>query len=382
VIKIPIIDLKAQYQTIREELRRAIDEVLESQQFILGPTVEIFEQEAASYLGCQEAIGVASGSDALLLSLMALDIGPGDGVAVPPFTFFSTVSAITRLGATPVFVDIDPESCLMSVNQLEALLTKRAGSIKAVIPVHLFGRICPMAEIAAFAAKHRLSIVEDVAQAFGARAPMSDGNEKAAGTIGDLGCFSFFPTKNLGGIGDGGLIATDQAELGGKLRMLRAHGEISKYKHQAVGLNSRLDSIQAAALRVKLRHIDEWCEARIERARVYGKLLFATNGIGNNLVGIPAVVSNRSHVFNYYAIRARRRDELKTYLGKQGIQTEIYYPIPLHLQPCFAPLGYRKGDFPNAEQAADEVLALPLYPELRFEQQEFVVRKIADFYRQ
>jgi dTDP-4-amino-4,6-dideoxygalactose transaminase len=210
---------------------------------------------------------------------------------------------------------------------------------------------------------------------------MSGGNEKAAGTIGELGCFSFFPTKNLGGIGDGGLIATEKSGLGTKLKMLRAHGEIAKYKHQAIGLNSRLDAIQAATLRVKLRHIDRWCEKRIQRARSYEKLFLATKLVGQELIGTPAIGGARSHVFNYYVIRARRRDELKTYLSKQGIQTEIYYPIPLHLQPCFADLGHHKGDFPNAEQAADEVLALPLYPELPVEHQETVVRRIAEFYR-
>ena len=395
MVKIPIIDLKAQYETIRDELRQAIDEVLESQQFILGPAVEKFEREAASYLGCRDAIGVASGSDALLLSLMALDIGPGDAVVVPTFTFFSTVSAVTRLGATPVFVDIDPDSYLMSVKQLKALLTdgcraaaggniveRKSGSrIKAVIPVHLFGRMCPMTEIAPLAANHRLRIVEDVAQAFGARAALAAGDSKASGTIGVLGCFSFFPTKNLGGIGDGGLIATNEPKLADTLRMFRAHGEISKYKHEAVGLNSRLDAIQAAALRVKLRHIDEWCEKRIQRAGSYEKLFLATSLIKKAAVRIPAVSSDKSHVFNYYMIRAQRRDELRNFLTGEGIQTEIYYPLPLHLQPCFTQLGYRKGDFTDAERAAEEVLALPLYPELPAEHQETVVRTIADFYR-
>ena len=394
--KIPIVDLKAQYQRIRSEVRKAIDEVLESQQFILGSQVERFEQEAASYLGCRAAVGVASGSDALLLSLMALEIGAGDGVVVPPFTFVSTVSAITRLDGTPTFVDIDPENYLMSVEQLEALLAERCHRgpggegvaerksgcrIKAVVPVHLFGQVCPMAEIASLAADYRLRIVEDVAQAFGSHAALAQGAFKTAGTIGELGCFSFFPTKNLGGLGDGGLVATDQVEIADKIRVLRTHGESSKYKHQAVGLNSRLDAIQAAVLRVKLRYIDQWCEERIQRAQLYRNLFLATGLIENEVIRIPALASGRSHVFNYYVIRAQRRDELKSFLAGQEIQTEIYYPLPLHLQPCFAHLGYRKGDFPNAELAATEVLALPLYPELTAEQQEMVVRKISEFYR-
>ncbi len=374
--KIPIIDLKAQYQTIRDELRRAIDKVLDSQQFVLGPTVEKFEQEAASYLGCPHAIGVASGSDALLLSLMALEIGPGDGVVVPPFTFIATVTAITRLGARPIFVDIDSENYLLSVEQLEARLKKSGSGIKAVMPVHLFGRVCAMTDIALLAAGHRLHIVEDVAQAFGARA-----GSKAAGTIGDLGCYSFFPTKNLGAIGDGGLVATGRPELAAKLRMLRSHGESAKYNHQAVGLNSRLDAIQAAVLSVKLRHIDQWCDERIRRADFYRKLFLSTGLAGSDTVRIPAAGDGRSHVFNYYVIGAERRDALRNFLTAEDIQTEIYYPLPLHLQPCFSHLNYRKGDFPNAEKAAAEVLALPIYPELTVEQQERVVGKISEFYR-
>jgi len=379
VAKIPILDLQAQYQTIRDEARRAIDEVLESQQFVLGPAVEKFEREAAAYLGGKHAVGVASGSDALLLALMALGIGPGDGVIVPPFTFFATVSAITRLGATPLFADIDPESFLLDVKQVEALLTdgkKPVARIQAVLPVHLFGRIAPMAELAALAAAHSLHIVEDVAQAFGARA-----GAKAAGAIGDLGCFSFFPSKNLGGAGDGGLILTDRPELAEKLRLLRAHGESSKYRHELVGLNSRLDSIQAALLSVKLRRIDAWCEERIRRAGRYGELFRAAGLVGNGVRAVPAAGAGRAHVFNYYVVRVERRDELKEFLAGAGVQTEIYYPLPLHLQPCFAYLGGRKGDFPHAERAAGEALALPIYPELAAGQQEAVVEKIAAFYR-
>ena len=391
--QIPIVDLRAQYRTVGEEIRHAIDGVLESQQFILGEEVERFEKEAAAYLGCREAIGVASGSDALLLALMALGIGPDDAVLVPTFTFFATASAVARLGATPIFVDIDPASYLISSDRVEAVVKERCtidgaafvekhsgARIRAILPVHLFGAVCAMSELMPLAAEHRLRVVEDVAQAFGARVELSK-TLQAAGTIGDLGCFSFFPTKTLGGIGDGGLVATSQPELAEKIRLLRVHGESSKYTHQLIGLNSRLDAIQAAVLRVKLRHADRWCTDRIERARRYRDLLLATGLIGKELIHVPAAGSGKSHVFNYYVIRPRRRDELRAFLTQQGIQTEVYYPIPLHLQPCFAYLGYRAGDLPNAERAAAEVLALPLYPELSAEQQQTVIQMIAKFYR-
>ena len=394
--KVPLLDLKAQYRRIGAEVRQAIDEVLESQQFILGAKVQQFENEVASYLQCDAAIGVASGSDALLLSLMALGIGPGDAVLVPPFTFFSTVSSITRLAATPIFVDIDPESCLMNVKKVEALLeggctphpdgkglieAKSRRHIRAILPVHLFGQCCSMAHLASIAQRYHLTIVEDVAQAFGAKAPLAPGVAKPAGTIGDLGCFSFFPTKNLGGMGDGGLVATNQQELADKVRMLRVHGQNSKYHHQAVGLNSRLDAIQAAVLRVKLRYLDQWCEQRIERARLYHRLFSATGLFGDKIISLPSLGSGRSHVFNQYVIRVQQRDQLREYLAEQAIQTAVYYPIPLHLQPCFSNLGHRMGDFPNSELAASQVLALPMYPELNSEQQELVVKQIAAFYR-
>lgn len=394
--KVPILDLKAQFRRIEAEVRQAIDEVLESQRFILGPVVQRFEEQAASYLQCATAIGVASGSDALLLSLMALGIGPGHAVLAPTFTFFSTVSSITRLGATPIFVDIDPESYLMDVKELESVLEERSRPhpdgrglmdrksgcrLKVLLPVHLFGQCCSMAPLVSLAQRHRLHIVEDVAQAFGARALLPQGISKAAGTIGDLGCFSFFPTKNLGGIGDGGLVVTGQGELADKVRMLRVHGANSKYHHEAVGLNSRLDALQAAVLSVKLRHLDQWCEERIRRARLYQSLLSATGLVGNEIAGLPALGNEKSHVFHQYVIRATRRDELKRYLSEQEIQVEVYYPAPLHLQPCFAFLGHRRGEFPKSELAASQVLALPMYPELTPEQQETVVQRIKDFYR-
>ena len=377
-------------------MRKAVHEVLKSGQFILGPQVQRFEEEVASYLRCEAAIGVASGSDALLLSLMALGIGAGDAVLVPPFTFFSTVSCITRLGATPLFVDIDPDSFLTDAKEVESLFQERcrrhpdgAGlldsksrcHIKAILPVHLFGQCCVMEPLLALAKKHRLLIVEDVAQALGARALLSRGITKPAGTVGDLGCFSFFPSKTLGGIGDGGLVTTSQKELAKKLRMLRVHGQSARYQHEMIGINSRLDSIQAAALSVKLRHLDNWCKERIERARLYQELFSTTGLVEKELISLPSLKEDRGHVFNYYVIRAQQRDRLKQYLQEHGVQSEVYYPSPLHLQPCFAHLGYRKGELPNSELAAAQVLALPMYPELASEQQEWVVQKIRDFYR-
>jgi len=391
--QIPIVDLRAQYGNIRDEVRRAMDEVMESQQFILGPAVKSFEAQVSVYLCCAHAVGVASGSDALLLALMALDIGPGDGVITTPFTFFSTVSSITRLGATPLFVDIDPENYLISPASVERFLTERGRSgagnttvdsktgarIKALLPVHLFGQGCVMERLAALAEQHNFHIVEDVAQACGARLTMA-GQMKFAGSIGTLGCFSFFPSKNLGGFGDGGIVTTNDPELADKVRMLRMHGERTKYHHEVTGLNSRLDSLQSAVLSVKLKYLEAWCGQRIERAAQYHELFRQSGLIGHGLIGIPPLRTDKSHVFNNYVIRARRRDELKQFLAQRGIQSEIYYPLPLHLQKCFGNLGYKQGDFPHAELAAREVLALPLYPELTSEQQERVVGTIKEFY--
>jgi dTDP-4-amino-4,6-dideoxygalactose transaminase len=380
---------------MRAEVLSAIDEVLESQQFVLGPAVSRFEEQMAQYLGCAHAAGVASGSDALLLALMALDIGPGDGVIVTPFTFFSTVSAITRLGATPLFVDIEPSDYLISAGAVEKFLAQRARrennrtmdaktglSIKALLPVHLFGRCCAMAELLPVAQKFGLRVVEDVAQACGARNKIA-GAEKFAGAIGDLGCFSFFPSKTLGGYGDGGLVTTGDAALAAKIKTLRAHGETRKYHHQLSGINSRLDSLQAAVLSVKQGYLDEWCAQRIVRAETYYRLLTQRGLIGDErIISIPRPPADKTHVFNSYVVRAQRRDELKNFLAECGIQSEIYYPLPLHLQECFAPLGYKEGNFPAAELAARQVLALPLYPEITAAQQELVVEGIRAFFCQ
>jgi dTDP-4-amino-4,6-dideoxygalactose transaminase len=392
-IRIPIVDLRAQYATIRAEVRSAIDELAESQQFILGPAVAQFEAQMAKYLNCRQAIGVASGSDALLLALMALDIGPGDAVITTPFTFFSTVSAITRLGATPLFVDIGSDAYLLSAQGVEQFLSEcgktnqgattavRSGlRIKALLPVHLFGQCCAMNELAALARSYQLRIVEDVAQACGARVTIA-GEEKFAGAIGDLGCFSFFPSKTLGGFGDGGLVSTHSPELAERLRMLRMHGESAKYHHAVTGINSRLDALQAAVLTVKQKYLEAWCEARIERAAMYHRLFSASGIVGNGILTIPIPSAGKSHVYNNYVVRAERRDALKQFLAENGIQSEIYYPVPLHLQNCFADLAYKRGDFPHAEAAAQQVLALPLYPELTLAQQEAVVERVGAFYR-
>lgn len=391
--QIPIVDLRAQYATIREQVRHAIDEVNDSQQFILGPAVSKFEAQMAAYLRCLHTVGVASGSDALLLALMALGIGPGDAVITTPFTFFSTVSSITRLGAKPLFIDIDPDTYLISARGIEELLQQRGQKarggardgktglrIKAILPVHLFGQCCTMNELIALARTYGLQIVEDVAQACGARKVIG-GTIKFAGTIGELGCFSFFPSKNLGGFGDGGMVCTNRRELAENIGMLRRHGERTKYFHEVTGLNSRLDSLQAAVLAIKQQYLESWCEERIQRAEKYRELFGKTRLLGNGLTKLPPSVTDKSHVFNNYVIGAERRDELKRFLAERGIQTEIYYPLPLHLQNCFAELGYKKGDFFEAELASRHVLALPLYPELTPVQQETVVGAIGEFYR-
>lgn len=391
--KIPLVDLRAQYAEIRREVQSAIDEVVESQQFILGPAVTRFEAQMAAYLNCRHAIGVASGSDALLLALMALDIGPGDAVITTPFTFFSTVSSITRLGATPLFIDIDINDYLLSAKAVEQFLTERGRigdgvtfdsktglRLKALLPVHLFGQCAAMNEFVNLAQKYQLRIVEDVAQACGARLAVH-GEVKFAGTSGDIGCFSFFPSKNLGGFGDAGLISTDSNSFAAQLAMLRTHGESAKYHHDLTGINSRLDSIQAAVLSVKLKYLESWCEQRIERAAIYHRLFTASRVFGNGVVAIPPTISDKSHVFNNYVIRSERRDSLKQFLTENGIQSEIYYPVPLHLQKCFANLRHQPGDFPEAELAASQVLALPLYAKLTVDQQETVVDGIQAFYR-
>lgn len=387
---VPFIDLGPQHARVQTEIQTAIQEVIDSHQFILGPRVRRFEEHMEAFLSCPSAIGVASGSDALLLALMALDVGPSDVVLVPSFTFFSTVSCITRLGATPRFVDVEPDSCLVSPEALESTITqcrlapnhhglmdsRTGGTIKAIIPVHLFGHVCDMAKIAGIARSYDFSLVEDVAQAFGART-----EQTCAGTIGDVGCFSFFPTKNLGAFGDAGLVATHRRDLADKLRSLRIHGEDTKYRHGLLGINSRLDAIQAAVLDVKLAHEEEWCRERIERAQYYFELFAGSGLLAGGRLTLPPQRADRLHVYNYFVIHAADRDGLKQFLNQHSIQSEVYYPIPMHLQPCLEGLGYRPGDFPNSEKAASEVLAIPLYPYMPPAHQEFVVEQIGAFYR-
>lgn len=375
--RIPILDLRRQYQSIKSEIDQAIQRVVESGRFILGPEVESFEAEIAAYLGVPHAIGVASGTDALLLALKALGIGPGDAVIVPSFTFFATAGVVANVGATPIFADIDPLTFNISPASISAALkagTPRRERVKAIIPVHLYGQMADMDEIMAIAHKFGLYVVEDAAQAIGA-----EYNGKKAGTIGHIGCFSFFPTKNLGAYGDGGLVVTSDDELAERIRMLRVHGSKPKYYHHLVGTNSRLDALQAAILRAKLPHLAEWTRARQRIADRYDELL---RGIKS--IRLPYRTPNRTHIFHQYTVRVLggKRDALRDHLAAQGIGTEVYYPLPLHLQPCFRHLGYREGDLPESERASREVLSLPMFPELTREEQDRVVEAIRDFFEQ
>lgn len=375
--QVPLLDLKKQYTRIKEEINQAIQEVLESQSFILGPFVEKFEATIAAYLGVPYAIGVASGTDALLLSLMALGIKRNDQVITPAYTFFSTASSISRLGAKPVFLDIDPLTFNLDPQKLEDYLKKnnrKHGRPKAIIPVHLFGQMADMENIMSLAHRFDLPVVEDAAQALGAK--NGDGQ---AGTLGDLGCFSFYPSKNLGGCGDGGMVVTHDRELAARVRLLRVHGSEQKYYHRQIGICSRLDALQAAVLSVKLKYLNLWNEKRRKNAEIY-ETLFREAGINHRRVALPPVRKGSYHIFNQFVIRAHRRDELRQYLNGKGIGTEVYYPIPLHLQECYQPLGYLPGSLPESEKAARETIALPIYPELTLRQQKEVVRVIKEFY--
>jgi dTDP-4-amino-4,6-dideoxygalactose transaminase len=369
-MKIPLLDLVAQHQGIREEMMAAVTRVFDTQQFVMGAGVEAFERDAARYCQAKHAIGCASGSDALLLALMALGVGEGDEVVTTAFTFFATASAITRLGARPVYVDIARGDFNLNVESLERAITPKT---RAIMPVHLFGQCARMDAILDVAARHNLPVVEDAAQAIGA-----EFQGRRAGTMGTIGCFSFFPSKNLGGAGDGGMMTTEDDELAAKLRMLRVHGMEPKYYHRVVGINSRLDALQAAVLGVKLRYLDQWTEARRANAARYEQL-FTEAGLEE--ITRPVVHGDSRHIFNQYTIRAPRRDELLRHLQTAGVGCEIYYPVPLHLQECFAFLGGRPGDLPETERAAGECLSLPVYAELMPVQQARVVGEIAAFYR-
>jgi dTDP-4-amino-4,6-dideoxygalactose transaminase len=365
-MSIPLLDLKSQYAAIKAEVDAAIFEVLESQHFILGPKVSQCEEAIAKYSGCSHAIGVSSGSDALLACLMAENIGPGDEVITTPYTFFATVGAIARVGATPVFVDIDPTTYNIDSFQIQSKVTSRT---RAIIPVHLYGQMVDMDEIMRVADEHSLLVIEDAAQAIGA-----EYKGRRAGSIGDYGCFSFFPSKNLGAVGDAGMVVTNDAQRAEKLRCLRAHGSKPKYYHRIIGGNFRLDAIQAAVVTAKLPHLDSWTAARQLNAKKYDQL-FTEMGVP---VGLPAVKCDR-HIFNQYVIRVTCRNELQAYLQKNLISTEVYYPVPMHLQECFAYLGHAVGDFPESERAANETLALPIYPELTESDVHAVFESVCEF---
>ena len=371
-VPVSLLDLKAQYAEIQSEIKDAVNRVLESQQFILGPTVEAFEAEIAQYVGAKFAVGCGSGSDALLLALKALGVGPDDEVITTPFTFGATADSIARLGARPVFVDIHPKTFNLDERQLEAALTHRT---LAIMPVHLFGLPSNMNVILEIAGRRNIPVIEDAAQAIG-----SKWCGRRIGALGTFGCFSFFPSKNLGGAGDGGMITTNEFRLAQAVRTLRTHGSRRKYHYEVIGMNSRLDALQAAILRVKLRHLDRWTECRRRNSDRYRELI-AEHGLQER-ISLPCAGSDGFHVYNQYTIRAPHRDELLVYLSKQGISTEIYYPAPLHLESAFRYLKYGTGAFPQAEAACREVLSLPIYPELTAEKQQAVVAAIASFYSQ
>ena len=376
MMHVPAFDLKRNYESVKSEIKEALDRVLDSQKFILGDEVEKFENEIASYLKVAYAIGCGSGTDALLLSLLALDVRDGDEVITTPYTFFATASSIVRLRARPVFVDIDPLTYNIDINKIEERITSRT---KAVIVVHLFGQMAPIEKLEPLLSDKGVHLIEDCAQSFGSWRK-ANGEIKRSGTIGTFGCFSFYPTKNLGGYGDGGLMTTDVDVLAKRIRKLRAHGSLNDYIHEELGMNSRLDAIQAAILRCKLRHVDEWNKKRRIIAERY-HLLFETHEI-TEFVKYPREMEGGYHVFNQYVIRCKKRDALIEHLNERGVGTRIYYPLPLHLQPAFDSLGYKKGDFPEAEKLSQDCLALPMYPELIPEEQEYVVETMARFYRQ
>jgi dTDP-4-amino-4,6-dideoxygalactose transaminase len=388
MMEVPLLDLRAQYATIKEEIRAAVDEVFETQRFILGAQVSALEEEIAQLCGAKFAVGVASGTDALLLSLKALGVGQGNSVITVPFTFFATAGTIVNLGARPIFVDIKDAGYAMDPERLSSFLVRECTynltthrlahkstntTVKALVPVHLYGQCADMDEILAVAHRYDLPVVEDACQALSATY-----KGRRAGAIGDLGCFSFFPSKNLGGAGDGGMVISSNQQLAERVRLLRTHGAHPKYYHATVGFNSRLDELQAAVLRVKLPYLQRWSQARWENAMRYGRD-FEEAGLISSVTP-PAVLADRSHIFHQYVIRCRMRDALQAFLKASGVGTEIYYPVPLHEQECFRYLGYSAADLPRSHAAAKETLALPIYPELTDEQRSHVVRSIAAFY--
>ena len=366
-MKVPFIDFSIQYRGIRKEILGAVKKVFDSQKFILNKSVAALESRIVEKMGAKAAVALASGSDALYLSLWAMGIRPGDEVITTPFTFFATAGSISRLGARPVFVDIDLSTFNLDARKIKSVITKKT---KAILPVHLFGLCCDMNPILALAKKYSLFVVEDAAQSLGARY-----KGKSSGLMGDTGCFSFYPTKNLGGAGDGGMAVSSSPKLAESLRLLRDHGSRKKYIHEIVGTNSRLDEIQAAALLVRLKYLDRWSALRQEHAADY------TRGLSGLPIQTPIVPKGYTHIFHLYSILTEKRGKLAAYLMDNGVGTGIYYPLPLHLQPCYESLGYKKGDFPNSEKAASHILSLPMYPELTLKQKNFVIETIRKFFR-
>jgi dTDP-4-amino-4,6-dideoxygalactose transaminase len=371
-VSVPMLDLHAQYAAIKPELDAAVQHVVDSQHFINGPEVAQLEEQVARYCQAKHCVGVTSGSDALLVALMALDVGPGDEVITTPYTFFATAGAVVRLGAKPVFVDIDPVTFNIDPAGIEAKVTPRT---KCVLPVHLFGQCADMDPILAVAKKHGLAVIEDAAQAIG-----SEYRGRRAGSMGDVACFSFFPSKNLGCFGDGGAVTTNNPALAEKMNLLRNHGAKPKYFHKVVGGNFRLDTLQAAVLLVKLKYLDSWSAKRQQHAAFYDQELAKAGGL-SGLVTPPKVVMSR-HIFNQYVLRVADRDALRDYLKQQQVGNEVYYPQPMHLQECFAGLGHRKGEFPESEKAALNTVAVPIYPELTLPQRQHVVRALTSFYEE
>jgi dTDP-4-amino-4,6-dideoxygalactose transaminase len=388
-VKVPLLDLKPQYRALKSELDAALLRVSESQHFILGPEVKALETATAGYSGCKYGIGISSGTDALLIALMALEIGAGDEVITSPYTFFATAGTIARVGARPVFVDIEPGTFNISpkaiadfiATQCEskggALVNRTTGGrIRALMPVHLYGQIADMDPIMEIAARHQLFVIEDAAQAIGAE----DAQRRRACSVGHIGCLSFFPTKNLGAFGDAGACVTNDAALAAKMMKLRVHGMEPKYFHELIGGNFRLDEIQAAVLNVKLPHLDSWSAARARNAAFYDAALKRAD-LGDKVVTPPPAAAGSRHIYNQYCIRTQRRDELRAWLGKEGVGCEIYYPLPLHMQQCFAYLGHKPEDFPESLRASQETLALPIFPELEESQLQYVVDTIAGLFR-
>ena len=385
-MQVPLLDLRPQHEGLRDEIIAAVTDVIDSTRYIMGPELERFEEAVAEYSGCKYALGVSSGTDALLLALMSLNIGPGDKVLVPDFSFFATAGVVSRLNAEPVFLEIDPTTFNLCPKHLEEKLEsyteEELAQVKAVIPVHLFGQCADMQAILGVAQQFGIAVVEDAAQAIGAEYRLN-GEARRAGAMSDVGCMSFFPSKNLGGVGDGGMVTTNDTELHHQLHIKRVHGAEPKYYHKVIGGNFRMDPIQACVLRIKLQRLEAWHEQRRQNAVQYNQLLGEAQ---LEEVVCPAAVYQddnllNHHIYNQYTVRVQRREDLRKFLQERGVATEIYYPVPFHRQECFADLGYRPGSLPESDRAAQEVLALPIYPGLTTEMQEYVVENLVEFYR-